>query len=721
MNATPQKLSAVPLPGLTLDTLGLYLAALGLLRILSRKWPSIRGCWRNGIFHIIAAEISIESINEYLLSLQDADWPEFEESWKKEADQTEKNRKSKSASLTDRSLASPLLLYRTELPEDKLINFDTHIVVSRSSVKNPLLKNPGGQRDPHKNWQRVLKDITLPTRKNNLRVCLTGTGQGEITIGKWNSANWFPYANKIYNYADPSRKGSKMHKDGGTTSWSVALAVKGLEFFSGSLNRRLSSRAKGMAAFPFVTQSAAPLSEEDCGRTVTEFWAPVWFNPRTVSEASALFQNARAEVGTTAAQSAGAFAAAIISKGINFGIGEFKRFVLSHSTAEKTHEFVLTATLPISSQHPVTTPEAMRRIVATRNKLPSDKKTGRGKWKYAGLQGHIDRALIALAETAGEDREELQVERFWKLIDEVFASLAKMDRNKAFREKGVRFELLPLDWLAWLLERTTHQRTEIRLAMSIASLRPEKQANESQNTDKAPQRFLAYRLGSVRKGRYWQIPKALPLRRIWSPKSLAENLIALGKRRLFESSSEQAPPFQSEVNASVADALQFLSQGIDDESLGKWIDRFSLFNWDDNKKSKDLLRKWMDRPDLAELNDSNAMLYGFFRPLFDSFALRRLQQSDPQVAGGHEANPNVKIGRLVPIVSALDRGDVMAAWESASSAYRAERIALADFQPDLFSHEDPKRLLASILFPVNIRGLTKLFERWQSPSNPNRG
>lgn len=736
MNATPQRLSAVPLPGLTLDTLGLYLAALGLLRILSREWPSIRGCWRNGIFHIIAAKISIESINEYLLSLQDADWPEFEESWKKEADQTEKNRKSKSASLTDRSPTIPLLLYRTELPEDKLINFDTHIVVSRSSVKNPLLKNPGGQRDPHKNWRKeVLADIgNSSTRENSLQECLTRTGQGKVILKKWNSANWFPYANKIYNYADPSRKGSKVHKDGGTTSWSVALAVKGLEFFSGSLNRRLSSRAKGMAAFPFVTQSAAPLAEEDCGRTVTEFWAPVWFNPRTVSEASALFQNARAEVGTTAAQSAGAFAAAIISKGINFGIGEFKRFVLSHSTAEKTHEFVLTATLPISSQHPATTPEAMRRIVATRNKLPSDKKTGRGKWKYAGLRGRIDRALIALAEATGEELKDLQVERSWQLIDEVFVSLAKVDRNKAFREKGVRFELLPLDWLAWLLERTTHQRTEIRLALAVASLCPrKKQANESQNTDKAPQRFLAYRLGSerVRKGRYWQIPKDLPLRRVWSPKSLTDNLIALGKRRLFESSPEQAPPFQSEISASVEDALHFLSQGTDDEALGKWIDRFSLFNWSDNRESKDLLQKWVRKPDLSELNDADAMLYGFFRPLFDfdssadfdSFALRRLQNAEQQVAGGHEANPNVKIGRLVPIVSALDRGEVAAAWELASSAYRAERIALADFQPDIFSHKDPKRLLASILFPVSIsnRGLTKLFERWQSPSNPNRG
>lgn len=49
-----QKMNAIPLPGLTLDTLGLYFAALGLLRLLSRRWPQVRGCWRNGVFTVIA-------------------------------------------------------------------------------------------------------------------------------------------------------------------------------------------------------------------------------------------------------------------------------------------------------------------------------------------------------------------------------------------------------------------------------------------------------------------------------------------------------------------------------------------------------------------------------------------------------------------------------------------------------------------------------------------
>ena len=716
MNATPQKLSAVPLPGLTLDTLGLYLAALGLLRILSRKWPSIRGCWRNGCFTVVEP-VSSEQLEEFLCEVgRNEGWSDYGKPWDAFQKKDTKLAQAKKS-------ATNVALWRSrEATENQAVLQQSHLAIGQRLSFNPLFGSGGnaGRREFAKGWQKAKEAIAKPSKKTkpeDIKSDLHALLNGEPCrcLSDFGAGSWFSAANKIYNSGF-----KKPFKEGQITPWAMLLACEAFPLLAGSPSRQLGAHQRAFGAFPFVTRETAPLTEQSAGQTLGEFWAPVWNRPMSLAEVSALFQSGRAEIDGRAALTSVAFAGAIVQRGINAGLSEFRNFSLIRTTSDNTFESRLSSVVAVPKNDPASS-VAIRRILKTRNNLLRDEKQGKS-WRFRGLQGRIDRTLIALAEATGEELEDLQVERSWKLIDEVFASLAKVDRNKAFREKGVRFELLPLDWLAWLLERTTHQRTEIRLALAIASLCPEKkQANESQNTDKAPQRFLAYRLGSVRKGRYWQIPKALPLRRIWSPKSLAENLIALGKRRLFESSSEQAPPFQSEVNASVADALQFLSQGIDDESLGKWIDRFSLFNWDDNKKSKDLLRKWMDRPDLAELNDADAMLYGFFRPLFDSFALRRLQNAEQQVAGSHKANPDVKIGRLVPIVSALDRGDVTAAWEMASAAYRAERIALADFQPGIFSHKDPKRLLASILFPVNIRGLTKLFERWQSPSNPNRG
>ncbi len=724
MNATPQELSSVPLPGLTLDTLGLYLAALGLLRILSRKWPSIRGCWRNGCFTVVGEPISLEQLEEFLYEVGlNEEWSDYGKPW------DEFQKKDKKLAQAKKPAINVALWRSREATENQAVLQQSHLAIGQRLFFNPLFGTGGnvGQRKFAKGWQKAKEVVAKPSKKTkpeDIESDLHALLHGEpcrCLSDYYNAGCWFSSANKIYN------SGLKPYKEGQITPWAMLLACEAFPLLAGSPSRQLGVHRQAFGAFPFVTSAAAPLTEKDQspnGQFWAQFWAPVWNRPMSLAEVSALFQSGRAEIDGRAARTAVAFAGAITHRGVNAGLSEFRNFSLIHTTSNETFESRLSSVVAVPKNDPASS-VAIRRILKTRDNLPHDEKQGK-RWRFHGLQGRIDRALIALAETAGEEREDLQVECSWELIDEVFASLAKVDRNKAFREKGVRFELLPLDWLAWLLdpERTTHQHTEIRLALSLASLRPEKkQANESQDTNKVPQRFLAYRLGSVGKGRYWQIPKALPLRRIWSPKSLAENLIALGKRRLFESSPEQSPPFQnafqSEVSTSVADALQFLSQGTDDEVLGKWIDRFSLFNWDDSKESKDLLRKWVGKPDLAELNNSNAMLYGFFRPLFDSSALRRLQNAEQQVAGGHEIKVNA--GRLVPIVSALDRGDVTAAWEMASAAYRSERIALADFQPDLFSHKDPKRLLASILFPVGNRGLTKLFERWQSPSNPNKG
>ena len=700
MNATPQKLSAVPLPGLTLDTLGLYLAALGLLRILSRKWPSIRGCWRNGCFTVVEP-VSSEQLEEFLCEVgRNEGWSDYGKPW-----DTFQKKDTKLAQ-AKKPVANVAFWRSREATESQAVLQQSHLAIGQRLSFNPLFGTGGnaGKRLFSSGWQKAKETVAKPKKKikpEDIKSDLHALLNGEPCrcLSDFGAGSWFSAANKIYNSGF-----KKPFKEGQITPWAMLLACEAFPLLAGSPSRQLGAHRRAFGAFPFVTRESAPLTEQSAGQTLGEFWAPVWNRPMSLAEVSALFQSGRAEIDGRAARTAIAFAGAIIHRGVDAGLSEFRNFSLIRTTSDNTFESRLSNVIPVPKTD-LASSVAVRRIIKTRDNLPRDEKQGK-RWRFRGLQGRMDRALIALAETTGKDREDLQVERSWQLIDEVFVSLAKVDRNKAFREKEVRFELLPLDWLAWLLERTTHQRTEIRLALAIASLRPETQANESQNIDKAPQRFLAYRLGSVGNGRYWQIPKNLPLRRVWSPKSLTENLIALGKRRLFESSPEQPPPFQSEVNASVADTLHFLSQRTDDEALGKWIDRFSLFNWDDRKESKNLLRNSVGKPDLAELNDSNAMLYGFFRPLF---------------AGGHEANPNVKIGRLAPIVSALDRGEVAAAWELASSAYRAERIALADFQLDLFSHKNPKRLLVSILFPVGNRGLTKLFERWQSPSNPNKG
>ncbi len=616
--------------------------------------------------------------------------------------------------------ATHMALWRAhDATENEAVLQQSHIAIGQKLNFNPLFGSGGnaGRRKFAKGWEKAKKGIANPPKntkpediKSDLHAFLNG--KPCRCLSDFGAGSWFSAANKIYNSGF-----KKPYREGQVTPWAMLLACEAFPLLSGASSRQLGTHRRAFGAFPFVTRAAAPLAEQAAGQTLGEFWAPVWERPMSLAEAVALFQSGRAEIDGRAALTSAAFAGAILHRGVDAGLSEFRSFALIRTTSDNTFESRLSNVVRIPKTDPVSS-IAIRRIIGIRDNLPRDEKIGT-RWRFRGLQGPIDRVLVALAEAVGENREALQVERSWRLIDEVFASLAKVDRNKVFREKEVRFELLPLDWLAWLLERTADQHAEIRLALTLASLRPESPADAQQNLEKFPQRFLAYRLGSVGRGHFWRIPKDLPLRRVWSQQSLTENLTSLGKRRLFEIPPKQPPPFRSTVNASVADALRFLLQETDDSALGVWIDRFSLFDWSDNKKSKVRLRDWVRKPELPEPNDADALLYGFFRPLFDQSSLTRLQ-ADSRTSDGQGSGPSTNVGRLAPIVSALDRGDVAAAWEIASAAYRAERIALADFHLGAFSHEYPNRLLASLFFPVSTRGLRKLFARWRSPSTHDK-
>ncbi len=77
-----RSVSVVPLPGLHLDALGHYLAALGLLRLAARKWTVVRGCWRNGGFLLVDGPRSFDEVVEYLASIGDArEWTPYGKPW----------------------------------------------------------------------------------------------------------------------------------------------------------------------------------------------------------------------------------------------------------------------------------------------------------------------------------------------------------------------------------------------------------------------------------------------------------------------------------------------------------------------------------------------------------------------------------------------------------------------------------------------------------------
>jgi CRISPR-associated protein Csx17 len=599
----------------------------------------------------------------------------------------------------------------------------SHLATGQRLSFNPLFGTGGnaGKRLFSSGWEKAKAAVAKPPRgisSDDVRTDLVAllTGEPCQYLSDFGAGSWFSAANKIYNSGS-----RKPYSEGQITPWAMLLACEAFPLLAGSASRQLGSQRKATASFPFVTRSTAPLAEQANGQRLAEFWAPVWERPMTIAEVTALYQTGKAEVTGKAALTAAAFAAAIVHRGVDSGIQEFRSFTLMRTTSENTFESRLASIIKVPRADPMFS-EVTRRALQLRDGLPPDREQG-AKKRYLGLQGPIDRAIIALSETIGqgESREDVQVERSWELVDAMFVTLSKIDRNKTFREAGIRFELLPLDWLHWLLERTHRQHTEIRLALALASLRPQPPNHASNAVAlKAPQRLLAYRLGATGRSRWWSLPKDVPLRRIWSPATLENNLTLLAKRRLIEVLPTSDAPFNSEINASISDAIKFLAHQTDDNALTLWIDRFSLFDWSAPFVAKTALRECVKDKSQHAPSDSVSLLYGFFRPHFDSATLTSLKSpANKTDLIQQERSPVAKAGRLASIVAALESGNLATAWDYAAAAYRAERIPIADFRQRAFACDNPRRLLAALVFPVSYSDLKPLITRWLSPSIQN--
>jgi CRISPR-associated protein Csx17 len=416
----------------------------------------------------------------------------------------------------------------------------------------------------------------------------------------------------------------------------------------------------------------------------------------SLSETAAIFQRGRAEVNGRGALTSAAFAAAIIQKGTDSGLAEFRRFSLLHTTSAQTFETRLASVHPLTTRYDAAQAEAVSRIMRLRDSLPRDEKVGKG-WRYRGVQGPVDHALVRLSETgANEDA--------WALLDATFAALERCDKNKAFREREPALEPLPLAWLNELLV-TEDKTPEIRIALALASLRA---AKDDRKTGKPPSALLAYRLGVERQGRVWRVTKNRPLRCVWGPRPLTENLAAVISRRLAESEADAPPPFDCQIAVPLADSFAFLNGETDDERTASWLDRFLLFDWSFvDAEVRERLERAQRPARIAPLRDNTAA-FSLLRPLFHAYTFSELPK---------ESENDISATSLMPLCALLSRGDVPAALHAAFALYRAKLIPLADFGKTAFDMDEPVRLLAALVLPASTSSTILHFNRWLQPSN----
>lgn len=706
------RLPALALPGLSPDSLGNYLASLGLLRVLSRKWPSTRIAWRGEVLQVVGGPPALDDLLDELVRVaSQRAWAPYERRWLPE--QTKGTELAKNKNMASQA-GTPIARWRAEQTEEILALLDSHIVATTRQKFNPLTGNGGsaGNRDFSDGWKRAANLLAAPGKQDirgHLRDLLLEKStawlvtdaplEGNKKKGSLNGASWFSASNKLYN------NGQNPSREAGLSPWAMTLACEGLPFFAGGATRRLGARSRAVGAFPFVTQSVAPEVTGEAGRILGEIWAPLWQRPMSLAETSMLFSRGRAELRGRGALTPAAFAAAILGRGVDAGVSEFRRFTLGRTTSANTFEPRMEARFLLdtgsdSAEAVSVTLERITALIEQRG-FPRDRKVGQ-RWRVERLRGPIEAALLDVA--AEPNRTEAGI----AMLDAITNALDRIDRNREFRKGKIRWEPLPLDWLPSLFA-DQQPGEEARLALSLVSSFP------------VAQPFATFRFGVDWKWgetyAYYTHVERPPARWVWGPGELARVLGVVLSRRLLEQETEadRAALGRAPLPATTAQVRRWLAGEIDESLFAAWLSRLALFDWRRVPKG---LRKLAPPEHQTPRADAGLALYGLIQPLVDRRALIIRNLTPHDLLADEAGARTTKAARS--LVTLIRAGSLDAAVRLAAARYTMAGAQLASFDAPFGTH-NPDRFVAALLLTISDRDRAVLFERWLRPRRRPKG
>jgi CRISPR-associated protein Csx17 len=792
--ASELRLPALALPGLSPDSLGNYLASLGLLRVLSRKWPSTRIAWRDDVLQVVGGPTTLDELLDELVRVAatqtDADvrkreWTQYDKAW---SDAQKEGTKAKSG--------VPLAAWQAVAQESVLQLFAAHAVPHARVSFNPLLGSGGnaGRRDFAAGWKKAVNALASAIRdlkqartahaatittadqvrsgarekveekyreaiakaasgrteaarteatskadsartkanekahanhraaverandafrkvvqpQDQLKVLLRGQPSDWIAE-KLGAGSWFSEATKLCN------SGQSPAREGQVSPWAMALACEGLAFLAGGASRRLGARsARAVGAFPFVTQPIAASAEKEADRLRGEIWTPLWNRPMALAEACTLFSRGRAELHGRGALTPAAFATAIRERGVDAGVSEFRRFTLGRTTSSNTFEprvegrFSLTTAAEVGAAASALL-QQVTALIEQRG-FPRDGK------RFVGLRGPIESALLDVA------AEPTSSEAGIVLLDATVSALDRIDRNRSFREGKVRWEPLPLEWLASLFA-VEQPGVEARLALSLVSGFP------------AAMPFTAYRFGvhwvPERNGKHeydWSIEprwfehtKVPPARWIWGPGQPQRVIANVLARRLLEEAKLDSPraprpPGRAPLAQMAADVSAWFTADLDEELFAAWLARLALFDW---RRIPPKIRTIVPRDDASVPKaDGPLALLGLLQPLVDQRPLVIRDLSDDDLLAEETGARTTEAARS--LVTLARAGNFDAVLRLASSRYSMAHARLATFDVTVAA-DSRDRLVAALLFTLADRDRAVLFKRWLRPRRRPQG
>lgn len=355
-------MNEIVLAGCTPTPLASYLKALGVLRLLSAKYPDTRGFWRNETF-VLHASFDRVGIEQFFLDIYEptpimAPWNGGSGFYKKD-NKTALNAIQESNSprfanyrtcldIAEQALngmdrdASPkgddkavlLTRIRNLLPDDALGWFDASISLASASAQYPPLLGTGGndgRLDFTNNFMQRLLDV-IPQEKET----------GYMASRQWLAMTLFSEAapglakNAIGQFSPGQAGGPNastgFDADAAINPWDFVLMIEGALAFASAVVRRHADDPFGVMSYPFtvraVSAGSGSLGEGDTTNARGELWMPLWQQPTTYREVRALMAEGRVALGKKPARDALDFVRALHHLGGYRGVQSFQRFGL---------------------------------------------------------------------------------------------------------------------------------------------------------------------------------------------------------------------------------------------------------------------------------------------------------------------------------------------------------------------------------------------------------
>ncbi|MBI2393744.1 MAG: type I-U CRISPR-associated protein Csx17 [Deltaproteobacteria bacterium] len=253
-----------------------------------------------------------------------------------------------------------------------------------------------GNEDFSKNFLvRVLELISPGTEDSRslLGQCLFG---GAVPGAHDSAAGQFsPGGNAGVN------AGAGFKGDAVANSWDYVLAIEGSILFGGAASRRLDASSAG-GAFPFAVRidpvgyGSAADADRDASRA--EIWLPLWTQPTSLRELSALLSEGRARIDRAEAQRTTDVARAIAGLGTSRGVAAFERTAFFTRNGNM-HYSVPVGRWPVSAQPHEELLDDIETWVARLRRFSRDKLAPKAVTAAARA---VDEAILAVCR-GGED------------------------------------------------------------------------------------------------------------------------------------------------------------------------------------------------------------------------------------------------------------------------------------------------------------------------------